>query len=188
MRRHCVLRFIDELEKNLAKKQEKKHTHTEQTPQKKTPSNSGSILLMSEKSYRQAVRAGRCPVEEALARYEWPVRSAVVASLSVAFSSKRVRAAFRASSDVQQFMNAAVEALRVSYDYRQKRRELGQLYYRGDYEIKPKMIQPRAVVRALRALTRGLHWLNGRGGCPEAVRPHLARLVTSLYTSGLGVI
>lgn len=179
--RHCVLRFIDQLEK--------KHTHTKQTPQKKTPSDSGSILLLSERTYRKAVSAGGCPVEEALARYEWPVRSAVVASLSVAFSSKRVRDAFRASSEViQQFMNAAVEALGVSYDYRQRRRELARLYYRGDYKIKPKVINPRSVVRAFKALTRCLRWLCGRGGCPEAVKPHLARLVSSLYVSGLGVI
>ncbi len=127
-------------------------------------------------------------MKEALSRYEWPVRSAVVASLSVAFSSKRVREVFRGSDEIQHFINAAVEALRVSCEHRQKCRDLASLYYRGDYKIKPKMIDANSVVRALRALTRCLHWLSGRGGCPEAVRPHLARLVTSLYVSGLGVI
>lgn len=178
--RHCVLRFIDELEK--------KHTHTKHTPEKKTPSDSGSILLLSERTFRKAVKAGGCPVKEALSRYEWPVRSAVVASLAVAFSSKRVREVFRGSEEIQHFINAAVEALRLSCDYRTKRRDLARLYYRGEYQIKPKMIDANSVVRALRALTRCLRWLGGRGGCPEAVRPHLARLVTSLYTSGLGVI
>ncbi len=108
--------------------------------------------------------------------------------MSVAFSSKRVREVFRGSEEIQRFINAAVEALRVSCDYRQKRRELARLYYRGDYKIKPKMIDANSVVRALRALTRCFRWLSGRGGCPEAVRPHLARLVSSLYVNGLGVI
>lgn len=181
--RHFILRFIDALEK--------RHTHTQKPigqEKREKESGTGSILYLETKEYVKSVKDGNCPVEVALSAYKWPVRSAVVASLCVAFESKNVRRVFHSGRYVEllkKFMSVSVKSLQVRSDFVGLRRDIVTIAQRGKYPLSPKQINPRAVEEALLQLTRCLKWLcENKSGCPQAVRPHLARLVASLYTSG----